>query len=457
MPRDALRTPTIAVIGTGISGMSAAWLLSGKCDVKVFECASRPGGHSNTAVLDEGGATVPVDTGFIVYNENTYPNLTALFATLGVETEPTNMSFAASLRGGRTEYSGENLAGLVAQRRNLLRPRFWSMLYDLQRFYRNAPAVLGDVRARSETLGGYLARNGYGAAFVEDHLLPLSAAIWSSTPGAMLDYPVQSFVQFHDNHGLLNFVNRPVWRTVAGGSRNYVEKLTAPYRDAIVYNARIASIRRLPGSVEITDQSGNRTQVDHVVFATHADQALALLVNPTDAERALLSAFRYSSNRTYLHSDPALMPKRKAVWASWNFIDAGGDDTPLVVSYWMNKLQRLPTQRDLFVTLNPHLPPAENAIHRVETYEHPLIDAAAIAAQQKLWSIQGEGGVWFCGAYFGAGFHEDGLQSGLAVAEEIGVLEGLADVRRPWRVENESGRICISKDRRVPAMTGALS
>jgi len=426
--------------------MAAAWLLSGHFDVQVFESAPRPGGHSNTVTLELDGCLVSVDTGFIVYNERTYPNLTALFVELGVATEATNMSFAATLRGGDLEYSGESLAGLFAQWRNIFRPRYWSMLYDLQRFYRRAPTVLADASARRLSLGDYLRQEGYGAAFVEDHLLPLSAAIWSAAPSAIRDYPVEAFVQFHENHGLLNFVNRPVWRTVSGGSQSYVERLTAPYTNAVRYNSQIVSIERTAAGVEIIDDSGTRAIFDHVVVASHADQALAMLSDADSHERSLLSAFRYSSNRAFLHSDPGLMPRRKRAWASWNFIDDGDQSSPLVVTYWMNKLQRLRTERDLFVTLNPGVEPLEETIHRVETYQHPVIDGPAIDAQRSLWSLQGRGGVWFCGAYFGAGFHEDGLQAGLAVAEQLALAEGLPNVRRPWRVAAESGRIHVSAD-----------
>lgn len=439
--------PSVAIVGTGISGMSAAWLLASNFDVTVFEAAGRIGGHTNTVTCSIAGEDIAVDTGFIVYNEQTYPNLAALFDHLGVKTGETNMSFAASLRGGSTEYSGETLAGLIAQKRNIFRPRFWSMLLDLQRFYRLAPAAsqpgIGYTENQHATLGDFLERHKFGPAFIEDHLLPLSAAIWSAPPSEILNYPVEAFVRFHENHGLLKFVNRPIWRTVEGGSSSYVEKLTAGYSDTIRLNSKVCSIRRTGTGVELTEEKGNRATFDHVVLATHANQALAMLSDPSELERNLLSGFRYSRNEAWLHSDPTLMPKRKKVWASWNFLSSENQRNDLVVTYWMNKLQNLQTEQDLFVTLNPQSPPRENLCHCIESYEHPVNDFAALNAQKKLWSLQGTNGTWFCGAYFGAGFHEDGLQSGLAVAEQLVAQAGNNKTHRPWKLENESGRIHI--------------
>lgn len=450
MPRDSIRRPSVAVIGSGISGLAAAWLLSRRCEVTLYEAASRPGGHSNTVDIALDGRMTPVDTGFIVFNEATYPNLVALFDHLGVATYGTNMSFAASLRGGSMEYSGESYGGLLAQRRNAFRPRFWSMLYDLQRFYRSAPAALGQPHIASQTLGQFLSENGYGAPFVEDHLLPLSAAIWSATPGDILQYPVEAFIRFHDNHGLLKFTDRPVWRTVLGGSRQYVERIIADFDGSLVLDAKLNAVRRTPGGVELFEKTGICGRFDHVVFATHANQALALLADPSPEEHRLLSSFRYSQNEAWLHSDDTLMPRRRAVWASWNFIDEGATPGQLVVSYWMNKLQRLDTSRNVFVTLNPSRLPREETVHRLELYEHPIIDSAALAAQKSLWSLQGLAGTWFCGAHFGSGFHEDGLQSGLAVAESLAQQEGFSDLRRPWRVANESGRIHVKQVAKQP-------
>ena len=266
----------------------------------------------------------------------------------------------------------------------------------------------------------------------------------------MLDYPAAAFIRFNDNHGLLKLTNRPVWRTVRGGSRAYVNKLTASYAGHIRLNENIVSIRRNPDGVEIDTATGDTQRYDHVVMATHADQALSLLDNASRDERAVLTKFRYSRNLAVLHCDEGLMPRRRAVWSSWNYIGArDGADAGVTVSYWMNRLQNLSTEKPLIVTLNPQRPPHAGTIYHSEVYEHPMLDTAALAAQGRLWSLQGVNRTWFCGAYFGAGFHEDGLQAGLAVAEQLG------NVRRPWTVANESGRICLDTGR--PAMTEAVS
>ena len=440
----------IAVVGTGISGMAASWLLSTRHDVTVYERADRVGGHSNTVEAHTPQGVVPVDTGFIVYNEQTYPNLTALFAHLDVPTSASEMSFAVSLDDGALEYAGgDRIAPLFAQKRNLLRPRFWSMLRDLYRFYRDAPGDIARLGPQA-SLGDYLKLGGYGAAFRDDHLLPMAAAIWSAPAKTMLDYPAAAFIRFNDNHGLLKLTDRPVWRTVRGGSRAYVKKLTASYAEHIRLNENIVSIRRNPDGVDIITATGDTQRYDHVVMATHADQALALMDNPSRDERAVLTKFRYSRNLAVLHCDEGLMPRRKAVWSSWNYIGArDGADAGVTVSYWMNRLQNLRTEKPLIVTLNPQRPPHAGTIYHSEVYEHPLLDTEALNAQRRLWSLQGVNCTWFCGAYFGAGFHEDGLQAGLAVAEQLG------GVRRPWNVANESGRICLDTGR--PALTEAVS
>lgn len=435
LKRVSSRVPPlkVAVVGSGISGLSAAWLLNGAHDVTVYEADGRIGGHSNTVAVP--GVAGGVDTGFIVFNEPTYPNFTALLAHLGVASRATDMSFAVSLDGGRLEY-GSN--GLFAQKRNLLRPRFYAMLRDLVRFYREAPRDLAEMDG--ETLAAYLDRNRYGTAFRDDHLYPMAAAIWSTPAGAIGQYPAASFVRFCDNHGLLKLINRPIWRTVQGGSRAYVDRLTAPFADKIRRGRPVIAIERHEAGVTVIDGGGRAEAFDHVILACHADQALALLDRPTTAERDVLGAFGYSVNRTVLHSDPALMPTRRRAWSSWNYLADTGARDRLSVSYWMNALQGLKTPEPMIVTLNPLREPDPAKVWYETSYTHPLFDAAASAAQRRLWSLQGVGHVWYAGAHFGAGFHEDGLQAGLAVAELIG------GVARPWTVADPSGRIGLPAD-----------
>jgi predicted NAD/FAD-binding protein len=435
----------IAVVGSGIAGLSCAWLLAKRHDVTLFEAAPRLGGHTNTIeVTGADGEAVPVDTGFIVYNERTYPNLTALFRHLDVATQPSEMSFAVSLNDGATEYAGTDLAGLFAQKTNLLRPRFWAMLRDLLRFYRSAPGDLAGLGDSCETLGAYLARNGYGAALRDDHLLPMAASIWSGGTAALADYPAASFIRFCANHGLLQINDRPQWRAVTGGSVSYIRKLTADVKGEIVTGAPVSAIRRRPDGVEIEVDAGVR-RFDQAVIATSAPRALALLDDADADEAALLGAFRAARNLAVLHSDASLMPKRRAAWSSWNYLGTrsprAGD--ALCVTYWMNRLQCLGDSRDWFVTLNPPRPPAAGTLWHSEIYEHPLFDATAIRAQRELWRLQGVRRTWFCGAWFGAGFHEDGLQAGLAVAEQLG------GVGRPWSVAEPSGRIHLGPPPRI--------
>jgi predicted NAD/FAD-binding protein len=432
----------IAVIGAGVSGLSAAWLLSQRHLVTVYEAQGRLGGHTNTVLApSDAGDPVPVDTGFIVYNELNYPNLVAMFAHLGVATRASDMSFAVSLDKGGLEYGSTDLRALFAQKRNLLRPRFWSMLWDLQRFYRTAPLAADEP---SLTLGQYLTQHRYGAAFRNDHLLPQGSAIWSSDLGAIADYPMVSFVRFFANHGLLDLdvKARPQWRTVVGGSRAYIAPLTAPYADRIRLNAPVRRVLRTPDGVEVTDAMGAAGRYDHVVIAAHAPEALAMLDEPTLAEQEVLGALRYRPNTAVLHSDTSLMPRRRAAWSAWNYVGASGGGGE--VTYWMNRLQGLVGPRQYLVSLNPPISPKPEAVITTIAYDHPIFDHAAAAAQRRLWSLQGVRNTWFCGAYFGSGFHEDGLQAGLAVAEALG------GVRRPWTVADESGRIVLN-----PQMAGA--
>jgi predicted NAD/FAD-binding protein len=439
------RRQSIAVIGSGIAAMSAAWLLSRKHDVTVYEKNRRLGGHSNTVMVNTDQGQTPVDTGFIVFNDATYPNLVALFQHLGVQTKLSDMSFGVSLNGGRTEYSSVATSAFICGGRNLISPRFWSMTWDLLRFYYNAPLELLRTRDEFISLGEYLNRGGYGEAFQRDYLLPQAAAIWSASIGDIQHFPACAFVRFFENHGLLKLRGRPLWRTIEGGARAYVEKLSAPFADSVRLDCGAVSVARNGGGVWVRDGHGGVTRHDKVVIGAHADEALAMLDDPSLEERRLLGAFRYAKNRAVLHSDAAFMPQRLPLWASWNYV-GNNSDSGCVVTYWMNKLQGIQSREQIFLTLNPRARPRAQTILYETEYEHPLFDAAAICAQKQLWSLQGVRNTWFCGAHFGSGFHEDALQAGLAAAEQLG------GVRRPWKVANESGRIYVHPASSAPAL-----
>jgi hypothetical protein len=428
----------IAVIGSGISGLSAAWLLSQRHEVVVYERDGRLGGHAHTVIADTPDGPIPVDVGFIVYNEPAYPNLTALFAHLGVATDETCMSFAASMRNGAVEYSGQSLSAVFANRANAFNPRFWRMLVDITRFNRHGLAALTSDLPHDLSLSDFIRENGYGAGFVEDFIKPMASAIWSTPSTRILDFSAAAFLKFYDNHGLLRVLNMPIWRTVAGGSARYVERISAPFAAHARLKTPVSKLRRVAGGgVDVMDASGAVDRFDAAVAATHADQALAMLDAPTAAEREILGAFRYQPNKAYLHTDERQMPRVRRAWASWNYL---GDADGASVTYWMNRLQKLATKTDLFVTLNPREPVDSSKVLATFDYTHPMVDLAAARAQRRIWSLQGEGGVYFAGAHFGQGFHEDGLQAGLAAAEAAG------GVRRPWSVAAESGRIWLGAE-----------
>lgn len=410
----------IAVIGAGVAGLSAAWLLSRRHQVTIYEKNGWLGGHANTVDVGCAEGTVPVDTGFIVYNPKNYPNFTALLEHFAVPSVNGHMSFGASIDAGRFEYSSSFL-GLFGQPRNLVSPRYWRMIGDILAFYRVA-RTLPEAHVVGVSLGEFLERARYSDALIDEHVIPMCAAIWSTTPREMRDYPMQSFLRFFSSHGLLQLAGRPQWRTVSGGSRSYVEAMVEAMRSRVTVRPAAKRIVRQAGLSIVEDATGHGEVFTDVVIAAHADEALALLNEPSRDERRLLGSFRYTPNVAVLHDDRALMPKARSVWSSWNYIGETGDggDRPLCVSYWMNALQRLPTKRQLFVTLNPSRDPDPTRVLGTFDYTHPLFNAAALDAQDELWRLQGQHNTWFCGSYFGYGFHEDALQSGLAVAEALG-------------------------------------
>jgi predicted NAD/FAD-binding protein len=420
----------IAVIGAGIAGLAAAWLLKGRHEVKVFERNGHLGGHSNTIEVESGPAALGVDTGFVVYNERNYPHLTRLFRHLGVETRPTDMSFAASVDDGRVEYAGSDLNTLFAQRGNLVSPAYWGMLRDVLRFNRDARRSLRTGDAEGLSLGAYLARGGYGTRLADHYLLPMAAAIWSCPTRTMRDFPAVSFLHFFRNHGLLDLVDRPQWRTVVGGSRRYVERLCADLPGSAHAGTPVVRVQRASAGVRVLTADGADHVFDAAVLACHADEALRLIDSPRPAETAVLSKFGYQENRTILHSDATLMPRHRRVWSSWNYLAAtGASGTERVsVSYWMNRLQGLPGSRQFFVSLNPLREPRPESVVAELSYHHPVFDAEAMRAQGLLGQLQGRDRLWFCGSYAGYGFHEDALASAVEVARLLGA-------EAPWAAE----------------------
>jgi len=427
-----MQNQRIAVIGSGIAGLSAAWLLSQRNEITLFEADDRLGGHTNTISIKTVEGPQAIDTGFIVFNERNYPNLVALLDQLGVATHHSDMSFAFTCRDTGLEWAGDNLNTVFAQRRNLLRPSFLRMVLDILRFNSQAKRLLTEAGTAGtpESLGEFLDRKGIGTAMRARYLLPMAAAIWSCPQREMLAFPARRFLQFFNNHGLLDLNNRPQWRTVSGGARRYIDAMLPALSGGLRLATPVRSVRRGETGVTLHGDAGELGRYDQVVLACHADQALAMLAQPTADEQALLGAIRYQDNVAWLHTDPALMPRERRVWSSWNYL-ANPDSSPPAVTYWMNRLQGLPGPTPYLVTLNPQTPPAEAHVLRRIRYQHPVFDAGAVLAQGRLHTIQGRQGLWYCGSYFGYGFHEDALTSGVIVSTRLGSPP-------PWRSDAES-------------------
>jgi predicted NAD/FAD-binding protein len=408
----------IAVVGSGIAGLGSAWLLAREHEVTLYEANAYLGGHTHTHAIELDGKNYAVDTGFIVFNPPHYPLLHKLFETLGVESQPTTMSFALKNERSGLEYNATDLGGLFCQRRNLVSPRFWCMIGDIMRFYREAPVLLDGTDA-GPALGDYLAMHRYSEAFRDDHLVPMASALWSSPSAQVLRFPAKYLVQFMANHQMLQARGRPQWRVVKGGSQTYVRALRSHWQVRERANCAVTRVARNADGVEI-DSSAGRESYDHVVLACHADQALALLADVDERERAILGAMPYQENDTVLHTDASLLPARRRAWAAWNALVPIDRNEDCTVSYCMNLLQSLDAPQPLIVTLNRTAQIAPEKVLRRMRYHHPLYTHASIAAQARKAEIQGVKRTWFAGAYWGWGFHEDGIRSGVDVASALG-------------------------------------
>ena len=415
----------IAVIGAGISGLACAWLLAKRHDVVLFEANRYPGGHTNTVDATVDGITYPVDTGFLVYNDRTYPNLIKLFAALGVESAASDMSLSVRIGDGELEWSGTSLATVFAQPANLVRPRFLRMLSDLLRFNREATRLAESGAPLSGTLGEFLDARGYGREVRELYLIPMAACIWSTPTTQINRFPLATFLHFCANHGLLAVSNRPQWRTVKGGAREYVKKLLASLPD-VRLGCPVHQVRRFADRVELATDHGSE-RFDQVVLATHTDQSLAMLERPSLEERSVLKAIPYLPNTAVLHTDERLLPRRRRAWASWNFHAPKPElsEEPVSLTYLLNRLQPLPFTSPVMVTLNPVEAPREDKVLGTYEYHHPVFLEGSDEAKRRVVPLQGRDRTWFCGAWTRYGFHEDGLLSAVNVARQM-------DVAIPW-------------------------
>jgi uncharacterized protein len=414
----------VAVIGGGIAGLGAAWLLRNNFDVTLFERGHYPGGHSNTVDINEEGRLLPVDTGFMVFNKVTYPNLTRLFTQLGVPIKPTTMSFSVQHCASGLEYNGAGINLLFGQRRNILNPRFWALLNQIGRFNKEAPSLVEKEEATGITLAELAEKYSYGKDFLDLYLVPMGASVWSTPPDQMLEFPAETLMRFWKNHGFLGLNTHFQWWTVEGGSREYVKILTAPLKGRIRLDTPVRSVSRKPDGVAITLLDGSVEKFDKAIFACHADEALGLLADPTPTEQELLSPFGYQENLATLHSDPQFMPRTKRCWASWNYRVAKPENGPALptVHYWMNSLQGVSKTTNYFVSLNvqDQIPPGR--IVKTIKYTHPVFTLEAIKAQKSLPAlnrVSESQSTYFCGSYFRYGFHEDAFTAGLECAEAL--------------------------------------
>jgi len=418
----------VAVVGSGIAGLTAAAGLAGRHEITVFEASSWIGGHTNTVDVDEDGRRVAVDTGFIVFNDRTYPNFVTMLDRLGVPWQRSDMSFSLQCERTGLEYNGTSLNALFAQRRNLFRPSFLHMIREILRFNREAPDFL-DTGDETTTLGEWLAANRYGRTFVEHYVVPMGRAIWSAEEDAMLGFPARFFIDFFHRHGFLTVDDRPQWKTVSGGSREYVRRLVAPFADRIRTSSPVVAVRRMPHEVVVRTAGGEVGHFDAVVFACHSDQALAMLEDPSAAEREILGAFPYAPNEAILHTDETLLPKRPLARAAWNYHLRRDPRRGVPVTYDMNVLQSLATRRRYLVSLNLGDLIDERKVLASFSYSHPVYTPGGVAAQKRHAEISGRRRSFYCGAYWRCGFHEDGLVSGLAVLDQFASWE--ADAQQP--------------------------
>ena len=416
----------IAVIGSGVTGLGASWLLHNKYDVTLFEKNDYIGGHTHTHEIRNNDDSVSVDTGFIVYNEKNYPNLVGLFNQLQVKTQNTEMSFAFSLNQGEIEYSGSGLAGMFAQTGNLIKLKHWRLIREILRFNKIAKNTLEkntepSTKYSNLSLGEFLEKHQFSDDLKLHYLLPMGAAIWSCPVETMIRFPAHSFLRFFANHGLIELKNRPQWKSVIGGSNQYVKKILAEIGDKILIKPMAVSVTRQNKNV-VVKTADEALIFDQVIFACHADEALALLEKPLEDEKTILGKFKYQQNTAYLHTDLNLMPKRKKAWSAWNYLASNDSHSSkmMTATYWMNCLQKLETKNDYFVTLNPFIQPHADKVIKKIIYHHPVFDADAITAQAQLPEIQGINSVWFCGSYAGYGFHEDALSSAVSVCKKLG-------------------------------------